>query len=103
MDPSSENGFDIPRRRWLTVLGTVEGYLSLFVTFVALVLPVSPGNERLVTVIGVTLIGVGLGLAIGGIRFGTASGRGVAWVSLVVLSIIVIALLARKPSDILWR
>jgi hypothetical protein len=88
MEADFNNSGDSSRPGWLTALGTCEGFLSLLLTVFVFLVPVSPGTHRMSTIIICTLIGLGMGFGISGIRFGNRAGRLVAWWAVVVLSLL---------------
>jgi hypothetical protein len=89
MNPESPG--ETPRPRWLTALGTFEGYAAACFTVIVFFVPVAPGTQRLSMIVVITLTGLGLGLGIGGIRFGEGGSRVAAWCAVVVLSLLCIA------------
>jgi hypothetical protein len=84
-----------PRFRWLTLVGTIEGYVSGILTLIVFVMPITPGNYLLQEVTGLTLIGFAFALGIGGVRFGEGRGKATAWVAVVLLTLLLVVLIVR--------
>jgi hypothetical protein len=86
---------------WLSALATIEGYAAGVLLIVVFAVPVSPGTQRQAAVLVSTLIGLGIGFGLAGIRFGQGGSRLAAWSSFVVLSVLSLALGAKAVAD--WQ
>jgi len=74
------------RRSWLIQLGNAEGVLAAIAALTGFLIPATPGSQtelRLWLVVGV--LGVIGGLAVGGIRHGSALGKKSGILALVVI------------------
>jgi len=93
------------RQSWLTILGNIEALVSagvLFRVFTATTRPGSPLREDIEMFV---TIGIGAGLALGGVRFGNEFGRKLGWFTAVIYALLVTALVVTSliPRDRLVR
>jgi len=99
MSGHPEKALKRPKSAWRTLAGNIEGYLAFAATLLVFHVPVTPGTREEATYTASILHGLGIGLGIGGVRFGEGIGRIAAWMALAFLVPLFVVLVALALAD----
>jgi hypothetical protein len=88
-----------PRSKWLQTVGNAGGLPSFAAAVLLLCQTSTPAARFDVAWLFIALWAVGIGLALGGVRFGRGAGRQAAWLSLATLLVLLLALAVVRASQ----
>ncbi len=83
-------------RPWLAILGDIEAIVSVGVLLRVLTATTVVGRQRQDMIEMCITIGIGAGLALGGVRFGNECGRMIGWIVGSVYTLLITALIVRS-------